>query len=165
MTTTRGNPEQYAELSRLAASIVSQADQIRKLALAAGEIGTAREAESTLTAWRHVAAVSTVRAGEARLAAGELRVTGPNAVDAIYESIDYWRAGVTRPPVSSMSDRLAEMHHAEAVKAGTWAKLDAFGEIVTTKDVGDGFVETVTITKHDDAMVTPGILAELERAR
>ena len=113
MTTTRGNPEQYAELSRLAASIVSQADQIRKLALAAGEIGTAREAESTLTAWRQIAAVSTVRAGEARLAAGELRVTGPNAVDAIYESIDYWRAGVTRPPVSSMSDRLAELARVE----------------------------------------------------
>ena len=96
MTTTRGNPEQYAELSRLAASIVSQADQIRKLALSLGEIGTSREAESTLTAWRHVAAVSTVRAGEARLAAGELRVTGPNAVDAIYASIDYWRTVSTR---------------------------------------------------------------------
>ena len=147
MTTTRGNPEQYAELSRLAASIVSQADQIRKLALECGEIGTAREAESTLTAWRQIAAVSTIRAGEARLAAGELRVTGPNAVEAIYESIDYWRAGVTRPPVSSMSDRLAELHHAEAVRAGTWAKLDAFGDVV------------------DDAMVTPGILAELEASR
>ena len=113
MTTTRGNPEQYAELSRLAASIVSQADQIRKLALAAGEIGTAREAESTLTAWRQISAVSTVRAGEARLAAGELTVRQPNAVDAIYESIDYWRAGVTRPPVSSMSDRLAELARVE----------------------------------------------------
>ena len=95
MSTTRGNPEQYAELSRLAASIVSQADQIRKLALAAGEIGTAREAESTLTAWRQIAAVSTVRAGEARLAAGELIVRQPEAVDAIYESIEYWRAAST----------------------------------------------------------------------
>lgn len=113
MSNTRGNPSQYAELSRLASSIVSQADQIRKLALAAGEIGTAREAESTVAAWRLIAAVATVRAGEARLAAGELTVRQPNAVDAIYESIDYWRAGVTKPPVSSMSDRLAELARVE----------------------------------------------------
>ena len=96
MTTTRGNPEQYAELSRLASSIVRQADQIRKLALEAGEIGTAREAESTLTAWRQISAVSTVRAGEARLAAGELIVRQPNAVEAIYASIDYWRTVSTK---------------------------------------------------------------------
>lgn len=95
MSNTRGNPEQYAELSRLASSIVSQADQIRKLALEAGEIGTAREAEATVTAFRQIAAVATVRAGEARLAAGELTVRQPNAVDAIYESIDYWRATTT----------------------------------------------------------------------
>lgn len=95
MSNTRGNPSQYAELSRLASSIVSQADQIRKLALEAGEIGTAREAEATVTAFRQIAAVATVRAGEARLAAGELRVRQPNAVDAIYESIDYWRASST----------------------------------------------------------------------
>jgi len=116
MTTTRGNPEQYAELSRLAASIVSQADQIRKLALECCEIGTAREAESTLTAWRQIAAVSTVRAGEARLAAGELRVRQPNATELIYQSIDYWREGVTKPPVSSMSDRLAELARVEVSK-------------------------------------------------
>lgn len=94
--TRSGNPEQYAELSRLARSIVSQVEQVRKLALSIGEIGTAREAESTLTAWRQISAVSTVRAGEARLAAGELRVTGPNAVEAIYESIDYWRSVSTK---------------------------------------------------------------------
>lgn len=93
--TRSGNPEQYAELSRLAASIVGQVEQVRKLALSLGEIGTAREAESTATAFRQVAAVASVRASEARLAAGELVVRQPEAVDAIYASIEYWRAAST----------------------------------------------------------------------
>lgn len=90
-----GTPLQQEELSRLAHSIVSQVEQVRKLALSIGEIGTAREAESTATAFRQVAAVASVRASEARLAAGELIVRQPEAVDAIYASIEYWRAAST----------------------------------------------------------------------
>lgn len=93
---TKGTPSQYEELSRLASSIVAQADQVRRLALDAGEIGTANEAEATRTAFRQIAAVATIRAGEARLASGELTVTGPQAVDAIYASIDYWRSVSTK---------------------------------------------------------------------
>jgi hypothetical protein len=97
MTTNRtGTPAQYEELSRLASSIVAQADQVRRLALELGEIGTMHEAESTRTSFAHLAAVARVRASEARLTAGELTVTGPNAVDAIYASIDYWRAASTK---------------------------------------------------------------------
>ena len=100
MSTRIGSVEQYLELARLANSIVAQSEQVRKLALELGEIGTMNEAESTSNSFRHLAAVAGVRANEARLASGELVVTGPQAVDAIYASIDYWRAvsskGVTK---------------------------------------------------------------------
>lgn len=91
-----GTHLQYEELSRLAHSIVAQVEQVRKLALELGEIGTMHEAESTSNSFRHIAAVAGVRANEARLASGELVVTGPQAVDAIYASIDYWRSVSTR---------------------------------------------------------------------
>jgi hypothetical protein len=96
MTTRTGTPAQYEELARLAHSIVAQTEQVRKLALELGEIGTMHEAEATRTAFRQIAAVAGVRANEARLASGELVVTGPQAVDAIYASIDYWRAVSTK---------------------------------------------------------------------
>jgi hypothetical protein len=38
MTTRTGTPAQYEELARLANSIVAQSEQVRKLALDAGEV-------------------------------------------------------------------------------------------------------------------------------
>lgn len=100
-----GTAQNYADLATLARVARDAAEDMYTLALSIGEIGTAVTAEEARKDFARIAAVMPIRADEARLVGGELRIQTVHDRAAIITG----RPGCTAGTRSMVEEVLADL--------------------------------------------------------
>lgn len=155
MTKRIGTPAQYAEVAALARTIRDTAEKMQSLTLELGEFGQRNECEATRAVFAQIAAISALRADEARLISGELSVP-MNASEAIHEALSYWRETSTHGVVGMTPARAASLIRPEDRLASTVA-LALASQVISTIPDPDGRL-------HNGIMAAMNAVYETQKA-